>query len=96
MNQGTLKNLSNVGFPKPIEKAPLLDNSIQFCEKVYHWGHPFYILGNGFFFQPYIPLQQLDILLSNDTRSFLVGTSNAIFTQHKSLNLDVIVHVIFF
>ncbi|KAI8588358.1 transport protein Avl9-domain-containing protein [Geranomyces variabilis] len=56
-------------------------------------GSPLPIFGESVFFQPYIPLQQMDILLSQDTKSFLVGTSNSIFLHHKALALDVIANV---
>lgn len=44
----------------------------------------------GSFFQPYLPLQQIDML---KTRSFLVGTSNSIFQQQRDCQIDVIVNV---
>ncbi|KAI8913023.1 transport protein Avl9-domain-containing protein [Powellomyces hirtus] len=56
-------------------------------------GSPLPIFGESVFFQPYIPLQQMDILLSQDTKSFLVGTSNSIFLHHKALGLDAIANV---
>ena len=47
-------------------------------------------MSKGSFFQPYLPLQQIDML---KTRSFLVGTSNSIFQQQRDCHIDVIVNV---
>lgn len=61
--------------------------------KLLKLGHPLRIFGAGSFFQPYIPLQQMDVLESAETKSFLTGTSNSIFTHHKSCAIDVVAHV---
>jgi hypothetical protein len=66
---------------------------ILFKSKLFKLGHPMCLFGKGAFFQPYIPLQQIDVLTSPGTKSFLVGTSNALFTKHKACAIDVIVHV---
>ncbi|KAJ1562779.1 late secretory pathway protein avl9, partial [Cladochytrium tenue] len=58
-----------------------------------HFGLPLRIFGKGSFFQPYIPLQQMDVLMSPETKSFLVGTSNAIFTHHRACAIDVVANV---
>lgn len=42
------------------------------------------------FFQPYLPLQQIDLL---KTRSYLVGTTNSIFQQQRDCHIDVLVNV---
>ncbi|KND03769.1 uncharacterized protein SPPG_01226 [Spizellomyces punctatus DAOM BR117] len=54
---------------------------------------PLPIFGESAFFQPYIPLQQMDVLMSSDTKSYLVGTSNAIFLHHKGCAVDAIANV---
>ena len=58
--------------------------------KLMKLGHPVRIFGAGAFFQPYIPLQQIDVLESPATKSFLTGTSNSIFSHHKSCAVDVV------
>lgn len=40
------------------------------------------------FFQPYLPLQQLE-LIKSQTRSFLCGSTNAIVRQQKDIELLV-------
>ena len=49
---------------------------------------PLDIFGEDAFFQPYCPLQQIDLLKS---RTWLVGTSNSIFKQQRDCKIDVIV-----
>ena len=61
--------------------------------KLFKLGYPLCVFGKGAFFQPYIPLQQIDVLLSKDTTSFLAGTTNAIFTHHKECHIDAVVNV---
>ena len=64
--------------------------------KLMKLGHPLRIFGEHAFFQPYIPLQQVDVLESQNTHSFLIGTSNSIFAHHKSCNIDVVANVMRF
>lgn len=54
-------------------------------------GLPLNIFGEGAFFQPYLPLQQIDMLIKSE--SYLVGTTNAIFQQQRDCNIDVVVNV---
>ncbi|ORZ00136.1 transport protein Avl9-domain-containing protein [Syncephalastrum racemosum] len=55
-------------------------------------GLPLRIFEKGSFFQPYLPLQQIDIL--STTPSYMVGTTNQIFFHHKSeTHIDVLVNV---
>ncbi|PWN53570.1 hypothetical protein IE53DRAFT_309972 [Violaceomyces palustris] len=51
-------------------------------------GMPLHLFGEDSFFQPYCPLQQIDMLKS---RSWLVGTSNSIFKQQRDCKIDVVV-----
>ncbi|EGF77599.1 hypothetical protein BATDEDRAFT_91587 [Batrachochytrium dendrobatidis JAM81] len=60
--------------------------------KMIQLGHPLKIFGKNSFFQPYIPLQQIDLIMSPETKSFLVGTSNSIFTHHRGCSLDAVAY----
>jgi hypothetical protein len=62
-------------------------------DKLKQFNLPISLFGKGYMWLPYVTLQQIDILIHEDTRGFLVGTSNSIFTQHSSCKLDVIVDV---
>lgn len=55
---------------------------LRFC------GCPLRLFGQGAFFQPYLPLQQIDLLKAS---SWLVGTTNLIFRQQKEYKPDVVV-----
>jgi hypothetical protein len=50
-----------------------------------------HIFGAGCFFQPYLPLQQIDLL--QEAQSYLVGTTNSIFQQQRESQIDVLVNV---
>ncbi|KAK0565385.1 hypothetical protein OC861_003797 [Tilletia horrida] len=51
-------------------------------------GLPLNLFGKDSFFQPYLPLQQIDLLKGS---TYLVGTSNSIYRQQKDCGIDVIV-----
>lgn len=53
-------------------------------------GLPLDIFGRGAFFQPYLPLQEVDDL---GAASWLVGTTNQIVTQRRTSQWNVLVDV---
>ncbi|KAH8915900.1 hypothetical protein BT69DRAFT_1340766 [Atractiella rhizophila] len=53
-------------------------------------GMPLDVFGRDSFFQPYLPLQQIDMLASE---SFVVGTTNSIFQQQRECKIDVLVNI---
>ncbi|KAG8903085.1 late secretory pathway protein avl9 [Tulasnella sp. 403] len=53
-------------------------------------GLPLNVFGRDSFFQPYLPLQQVDML---KTQSWLCGTTNSIVTQQRDSMPDVLVNV---
>lgn len=55
---------------------------LRFC------GCPLRLFGEDAFFQPYLPLQQIELLRA---RTWLVGTTNLIFKQQKEFRPDVVV-----
>ncbi|KAI8983830.1 transport protein Avl9-domain-containing protein [Pilobolus umbonatus] len=70
----------------------LVDNRKESLLK--YMGLPLNIFEKGSFFQPYLPLQQIDMLSSDQTKSYVVGTTNQIFFHHKSdTKIDVLVNV---
>ena len=54
-------------------------------------GLPLNLYGKGAFFQPYLPLQQLDSLAAAD--SYLVGATNSIILQQRDCKIEVLVNV---
>ncbi|KAK4687647.1 hypothetical protein P7C73_g2472, partial [Tremellales sp. Uapishka_1] len=49
-----------------------------------------HLFGEGAFFQPYLPLQQIDML---QAKSWLAGTTNQIVTQQKDCRYDLLVNI---
>jgi hypothetical protein len=49
-----------------------------------------HLFGKDAFFQPYLPLQQIEML---QAPSWLAGTTNQIVTQQKDCKYDVLVNV---
>ncbi|KAI9278184.1 transport protein Avl9-domain-containing protein [Phascolomyces articulosus] len=98
---GLLRSLQDSGDPKldtsekflRITEAKELSNGDK--ESLLRFmGLPLRLFEKGSFFQPYLPLQQIDILSSEKTHSYVVGTTNQIFFHHKSdINIDVLVNV---
>jgi hypothetical protein len=62
-------------------------------DKLKQFNLPISTFGKGYMWLPFITLQQMDLIIHEDTRGFLIGSSNSIFTQHSSCKLDVIVDV---
>ncbi|KAJ3141914.1 late secretory pathway protein avl9 [Physocladia obscura] len=93
-----LRHLHDVGAPILVysqENSVSLsetDAADSFRRKLASLGLPLKVFGEGAFFQPYIPLQQIDVLMSPETKSYLVGTSNSIFLHNKHAAIDAIVN----
>ncbi|CCF50566.1 hypothetical protein NDA11_000665 [Ustilago hordei] len=90
---GLLLSLQDAGDPRlhrraaHVEKADSLRSSDR-KSLLKFLGMPLEIFGEDAFFQPYCPLQQIDLLKS---RTWLVGTSNSIFKQQRDCKIDVVV-----
>jgi Transport protein Avl9 len=56
-------------------------------------GLPIQIFGKGSLFGPYTPLQQLDVLADFGTKSYVVGSTNALLLQQKDRYSDIIVNL---
>ncbi|KFH67426.1 hypothetical protein MVEG_06158 [Podila verticillata NRRL 6337] len=96
---GLLKDLQDTGSPlldsqelymQSMSKTPA--HSTEKQELFKYLGLPLHIFGEGSFFQPYLPLQQIDILQDPRTRSYIIGTTNAIFLHNRDCGTDVIVN----
>lgn len=44
-------------------------------------------------FGPYTPLQQLDLLADDGTKSYLVGSTNSLLLQQKDRYSDILINV---
>ncbi|KAI0042041.1 hypothetical protein FA95DRAFT_1610516 [Auriscalpium vulgare] len=90
---GLLQTLEDCGSPPLASRAPTLTrpNSLKTSDRkslLAYLGLPLDLFGKDAFFQPYLPLQQLD-LVKAQTQSFLCGSTNAIVTQQKEIELLV-------
>ncbi|KAG2009735.1 hypothetical protein CC2G_012633 [Coprinopsis cinerea AmutBmut pab1-1] len=90
---GLLQNLDDCGSPPLANRAQTLSkpNSLKTSDRksmMAFMGLPLDLFGQDALFQPYLPLQQLDML--KDTPSWLCGCTNSIVTQQKEI--DLLVH----
>ncbi|KAI0772283.1 transport protein Avl9-domain-containing protein [Irpex lacteus] len=89
---GLLQNLDDCGSPPLASRAGRLEKPTELKTSdpksmMKFVGLPLDLFGQDSFFQPYLPLQQLDML--KDTSSWLCGTTNSIVTQQKEVDLLV-------
>ncbi|KIO06142.1 hypothetical protein M404DRAFT_999364, partial [Pisolithus tinctorius Marx 270] len=85
-----LQTLDDCGSPPLAARAPSLSrpNSLKTSDRksmLTYMGLPLDLFGKDAFFQPYLPLQQLDLL--KDSQSWLCGSTNTIVTQQKEIDL---------
>ncbi|KAI0260689.1 transport protein Avl9-domain-containing protein [Gloeopeniophorella convolvens] len=90
---GLLQTLEDCGSPPLASRAPTLSQptSLRTSDRkslLAYLGLPLDLFGKDAFFQPYLPLQQLDHIKAQ-TRSFLCGSTNAIVRQQKEIELLV-------
>ncbi|KAL0961458.1 hypothetical protein HGRIS_006403 [Hohenbuehelia grisea] len=89
---GLLQTLDDCGSPPLAERARTLSRPTSLRTSDHKsmmafMGLPLDVFGQDAFFQPYLPLQQLDVL--KETGSWLCGTTNSIVTQQKEIDLLV-------
>ncbi|KAF7794172.1 hypothetical protein EIP86_005303 [Pleurotus ostreatoroseus] len=87
---GLLQNLDDCGSPPLAQRAATLSKPTELRTSdpksmMAYTGLPLDLFGKDAFFQPYLPLQQLDML--KDTRSWLCGSTNSIVAQQKEVDL---------
>jgi hypothetical protein len=56
-------------------------------------GLPLQLFGTGSLFGPYTPLQQLDILADQDTKSYIVGSTNSLLLQQRDRYSDILINL---
>ncbi|THH07775.1 hypothetical protein EW145_g3151 [Phellinidium pouzarii] len=89
---GLLQNLDDCGSPPLASRAHSVSRatSLRTSDRkslMAYLGLPLDIFGKDAFFQPYLPLQQVDII--KETQSYLCGCTNSIVTQQKDIDLLV-------
>jgi Transport protein Avl9 len=76
-----------------IKRATSLKSSDRVSLLTY-MGLPLQIFSHGMFFGPYTPLQQVDMLENEDTKGYLIGSTNSLFLQRRERHADILVNVI--
>ncbi|KAF8625989.1 hypothetical protein AX17_006713 [Amanita inopinata Kibby_2008] len=89
---GLLQTLDDCGSPPltahaPTRSKPTSLRTSDHKSMMAYIGLPLDIFGKDAFFQPYLPLQQVDMI--KETRSWLCGCTNTILTQQKEIDLLV-------
>jgi hypothetical protein len=90
-----LTSLGDAAVPSLSRRAKTLTkpSTLKTSDKaslIRYLGLPLDVFGQDAFFQPYLPLQQIDLL---QAKTYLVGTTNSIFQQQRDCRIDVIVKV---
>ncbi|EIW72030.1 hypothetical protein TREMEDRAFT_26165 [Tremella mesenterica DSM 1558] len=91
---GLLLNLRDSGAPElDYRTSRVRPTSLRSSDRsslLRYMGLPLHLFGKDAFFQPYLPLQQIEMLKA---RSWLVGTTNQIVTQQKDARYDLLVNI---
>jgi hypothetical protein len=58
-----------------------------------YMGLPLQLFGKGSLFGPYTPLQQLDMLADQDTKSYIVGSTNSLLLQQRDRYSDILINL---
>lgn len=89
---GLLQHLEDCGSPPLATRAPTLTRpsslkTSNHKSMMTYLGLPLDLFGKDAFFQPYLPLQQLDMI--KESKSWLCGTTNSIVAEQKEIDLFV-------
>ncbi|WVQ83691.1 hypothetical protein IAT38_005835 [Cryptococcus sp. DSM 104549] len=91
---GLLLSLKDSGSPdldhKSTRVRPTSLRTSDRASMLRYMGLPLRVFGRDAVFQPYMPLQQMDML---QAKSWLVGTTNQIVTQQRDCKYDLLVNI---
>ncbi|KAJ5204545.1 Late secretory pathway protein AVL9 [Penicillium cinerascens] len=79
-------------YAQTVEKPTSLKTSDRTSLLAY-MGLPLQIFGKGSMFGPYTPLQQLDLLADDGTKSYVVGSTNSLLLQQKDRYSDILINL---
>ncbi|KAL4915076.1 transport protein Avl9-domain-containing protein [Aspergillus aurantiobrunneus] len=79
-------------YAQTVEKPTSLKTSDRSSLLAY-MGLPLQIFGKGSMFGPYTPLQQLDLLADEGTKSYVVGSTNSLLLQQKDRYSDILINL---
>lgn len=95
---GMIRHLQDCADPQfnSNEKSLVKPSSVNTTDRaslLAYMGVPLQIFGKGSLFGPYTPLQQLDVLADQETRSYIVGSTNSLLLGQKEKYSDVLVNL---
>jgi hypothetical protein len=95
---GLIRNLQDCADPalNNYEEHLVMPTSLKTSERaslLSYVGLPLQIFSKGSLFGPYTPLQQLDILADDDTKSYVVGSTNSILLAQKDRYADILINL---
>ncbi|KAL2824904.1 transport protein Avl9-domain-containing protein [Aspergillus cavernicola] len=79
-------------YAQTVEKPTSLKTSDRSSLLAY-MGLPLQVFGKGSMFGPYTPLQQLDLLADDGTKSYVVGSTNPLLLQQKDRYSDILINL---
>ncbi|KAF2621880.1 hypothetical protein BU25DRAFT_482128 [Macroventuria anomochaeta] len=95
---GLMRHLQDSADPKFNlgEEMIVMPTSLKTSERsslLAYMGLPLQLFGKGSLFGPYTPLQQLDMLADQDTKSYIVGSTNSLLLQQKDRYSDILINL---
>jgi hypothetical protein len=95
---GLMRHLQDSADPKfnSCEEKIVMPTSLKTSERsslLAYMGLPLQLFGKGSLFGPYTPLQQLDMLADQDTKSYIVGSTNSLLLQQKDRYSDILINL---
>lgn len=93
---GLVRNLRDCADPHMDKYAETIQkpDSVRTSDRaslLAYMGLPLQLFGKGSVFGPYTPLQQLDTLTDQDTKSYMVGSTNSLLIQQKDRYCECLV-----
>ncbi|EMD62406.1 hypothetical protein COCSADRAFT_191659 [Bipolaris sorokiniana ND90Pr] len=95
---GLIRHLQDAADPKfnSCEEKCVMPTSLKTSERaslLAYMGLPLQLFGTGSLFGPYTPLQQLDVLADQHTKSYIVGSTNSLLLQQKDRYSDILINL---
>ncbi|KAI8941510.1 hypothetical protein NX059_002726 [Plenodomus lindquistii] len=95
---GLIRHLQDAADPKfnSCEENLVMPTSLKTSERaslLAYMGLPLQLFGTGSLFGPYTPLQQLDMLADQHTKSYIVGSTNSLLLQQRDRYSDILINL---
>lgn len=95
---GLVRNLQDCAAPHldRYERTVRAQDSVRTSDRtslLAYMGLPLQIFGKGSLFGPYTPLQQLDTLTDEGTKSYILGSTNSLLLSQKERYCDIMINL---